>query len=54
LKSAFIYFVLAAALYIAGMFPKIEPLSLRLAYRTLLLIAFALFTVKRDLLPRKQ
>jgi O-antigen/teichoic acid export membrane protein len=54
LKSALIYFVLATALYIAGMFPKIEPASLRLAYRTLLLFAFALFTVKRDILPRKQ
>ncbi|MDR0429072.1 MAG: lipopolysaccharide biosynthesis protein [Tannerellaceae bacterium] len=49
LKSAFIYFVLAAVLYVAGMLPTIEPEALRLAYRTVLFVLFIVFIVKRDL-----
>jgi O-antigen/teichoic acid export membrane protein len=44
-RSALLYFSLAAGLYVAGMYPAIEPLSLRLAYRTGLLIAYAFFTL---------
>jgi O-antigen/teichoic acid export membrane protein len=48
LKSAFTYSALTIILYSAGMFPVIEPESLRLLYRTLLLIAFLLLILKRD------
>jgi O-antigen/teichoic acid export membrane protein len=51
MKSAGIYFALAAAIYTAGMYPVIEPAAWRLSYRTVLLIVFALIAVKRDL-PR--
>jgi O-antigen/teichoic acid export membrane protein len=51
LKSAFLYFALAFVLYLAGMYPAIEPEALRIAYRTLLLILFLIIIVKRDL-PR--
>ena len=53
LKSAAVYGILAAVLYVAGMFPSIESEWLRLAYRTVLLLIFIGFTVKRDLPPLK-
>ncbi|MDR1939105.1 MAG: oligosaccharide flippase family protein [Tannerellaceae bacterium] len=40
LKSAFIYFALAVAIYSAGMFPVIESEIFRMSYRTALLIVF--------------
>lgn len=49
LKSAAVYSLLAAALYGAGMWPSIDSETARLAYRTLLLFLFVIFTVKRDL-----
>lgn len=49
LKSAAVYTLLAAALYAAGMWVPVGPEIGRLAYRTLLLIVFLIFMVKRDL-----
>ena len=49
LKSAFLYFALAALLYAAGMLPQIQSEILRLTYRTVLLFIFVGFIVKRDL-----
>lgn len=49
LKTIFVYAALAAVLYAAAMLPSIEKEWLRLAYRTVLLIVFVVFTVKRDL-----
>lgn len=49
LKSAFIYFALASAIYVAGIWPDIESEVLRLSYRTALLLIFIAFIVKRDL-----
>ncbi|MDR1918030.1 MAG: oligosaccharide flippase family protein [Tannerellaceae bacterium] len=40
LKSAFIYFALAVVIYFAGMFPEIGSETLRLSYRTALLMVF--------------
>jgi peptidoglycan biosynthesis protein MviN/MurJ (putative lipid II flippase) len=40
LRSAFIYFAVAAALFAAGMLPRIDALWMRLAYRSLLLFLF--------------
>lgn len=48
LKSAFVYGVLAAVLYAAGMLPQIEPEWLRLLYRSGLLLVYLGFTVRRD------
>jgi len=48
LKSAFTYFALAGILYVAGMLPDIESEVLRLLYRTVLLLVFIVFIVKRD------
>lgn len=48
LKSAFIYFILAALLYLGGMIPQIESVWLRLVYRTVLLLVFIGFVVKHD------
>lgn len=53
LKSAAVYSLLAAALYVAGMWPSISSETVRLAYRSLLLAVFLVFTVKRDL-PLKE
>lgn len=53
LKSAFIYFALAIIIYVAGMLPVIESEVLRLLYRTVLLLVFLVFIVKRDL-PLKE
>lgn len=49
LKSAFIYFALAGALFVAGMLPTIDSEACRLLYRTLLLLLFVAFIIKRDL-----
>lgn len=49
LRSAFIYFLLAAILFVAAMLPDINSLGLRLTYRTLLLAIFIGFILKRDL-----
>lgn len=49
IKTAFIYFALATAVYAAGMLPEIRSEVIRLAYRTLLLLGFIVFIVKRDL-----
>ncbi|MDR1558024.1 MAG: lipopolysaccharide biosynthesis protein [Tannerellaceae bacterium] len=48
LKSAFIYFALTIIFYSAGMFPAIESEVLRLLYRSILLLVFLLFVIKRD------
>jgi hypothetical protein len=48
-KSAAIYFLFAGAIYTAGMLPQIESEILRMAYRTMLLVVFVLFIMKRDL-----
>ena len=53
LKSAFIYFAVASVIYIAGICPEIESEVLRLLYRTVLLLLFVVFIVKRDLPLRK-
>lgn len=49
LKSAAIYFSLAAVLYIVGMYLPIPSTVAKLAFRTILLIGFLWFTVRRDL-----
>lgn len=49
IKSAVVYGLLAAVFYAAGMWPKIEPELLRLAYRTVLLLFFLAIVVRRDL-----
>ncbi|RHJ94092.1 lipopolysaccharide biosynthesis protein [Parabacteroides bouchesdurhonensis] len=49
LKSAFIYASIAAILYLAGMLPKIDSEIIRLVYRSILLLIFIAFTVRRDL-----
>lgn len=49
LRSAGIYFFVAAVFFAAGMLPTIDSHVLRLAYRTLLLFFFVVFIVKRDL-----
>jgi O-antigen/teichoic acid export membrane protein len=48
LKAAFIYFALAIVMYIAGMFPEIRPEAWRLVYRTVLLIVFIAFAVRKE------
>ena len=49
LKSAAIYFSLAAVLYIVGMYLPIPSTAAKFAFRTILLIGFLWFTVRRDL-----
>ncbi len=49
LRSIGAYVLLAAALYVAGMLVVPDNLFLRLAYRTLLLLLFAAYTVRKDL-----
>jgi len=53
LKKIFLYFILAAAFYIAAMYPQIDNEILRLAYRTIFLIAFTVIIIKKDL-PLKE
>lgn len=48
LKTIFIYFVLAAIFYLAGIYPTIDSLAYRLLYRTALLTVFIVFAIKRD------
>ncbi len=49
LKNIFIYFVLAAVFYVAAMYPQIDNEVLRLAYRTLFIIAYIVVIVRKDL-----
>lgn len=49
LRTLFIYSALASILYVAGMVPEIDSELLRLSYRTLLLVLYMVFMVKRDL-----
>ncbi len=53
LKAIFLYVLLAALLYVAAMCLSIENIWLRMAYRTLLLLIFVAYIIKRDL-PLKQ
>lgn len=53
LKSAAIYTLLTAGLYLLGMFLPIEPLWLKLLFRTMLLLVFLWVLIARDL-PLKQ
>lgn len=48
LRSAMLYGLLAICLYAAGMLPQIEPLWLRLAYRSALWIIYAGFALRKD------
>ena len=49
LKAIGTYVLLTAVLYVIGVYVEIDNLWLRLAFRTLLLLAFVAFIVKRDL-----
>jgi O-antigen/teichoic acid export membrane protein len=49
LRSASLYGLLAMGLFAAGMLPHIEPVCLRLLYRTVLWLLFIGFVIKRDL-----
>ncbi|MDR2120723.1 MAG: oligosaccharide flippase family protein [Tannerella sp.] len=49
LRSALLYSLLAAGLLAAGMIPHVEPVGLRLLYRTVLWLLFAGFIIRRDL-----
>ncbi len=49
LKSAGKYFLLTACLYALGMLLPLEPLWLKLLFRTALLFVFLLVLIKRDL-----
>ncbi len=49
IRSAFTYFAVAAVLYGAGMYLPIGSEALRIAWRTVLLAAFAGFVIRRDL-----
>ena len=49
LKTILLYSVLAVTIYAAAMQPNIENETIRLAYRTLLLIVFATVIIKRDI-----
>lgn len=53
LKSAFIYFAVATGIYAAGMWPDIGSEALRLLYRTVLLLIFIVFIIKKDIPLRK-
>jgi len=49
IKSAATYFFVAAIAFTAGMMPVIESDLIRITYRSIILILFVVFTVKRDL-----
>ncbi len=49
IRSAFTYFAVAAVLFVAGMYPSIEPEWLRIGYRTVLLLIYVGFVVRKDL-----
>lgn len=49
LKSIALYFVLALAFYAVAMLPEIDDVVVRVLYRTVLLIIFAVIVIKRDL-----
>jgi len=49
IKSAVFYGILAAVFYVVGTLPQINSMSLRLAYRSVLLILFLGIIVKRDM-----
>lgn len=53
LKSAAIYVLVAAVFFAAGMLPDIKSEVLRLGYRTILLVLYISFIIKRDL-PLKE
>lgn len=53
LKAIGAYVLLAAVLYVAAVWVPVDNLFLRLAYRTLLLLIFLAYVVKRDL-PLRQ
>ena len=48
-KSAGIYTLLGIVLYILGMYIPIDSLLLRLSFRTVLLLVFAIIVIKKDL-----
>lgn len=49
LKSAAVYSLLAAGLYVVAMYPDIESVAFRLLYRTGWLAVYIAFAIKRDL-----
>lgn len=49
LKAIGCYVLLAAVLYVAGEYVPIDNIYLRMAYRTLLLLLFVAYVVKRDM-----
>ncbi|WP_080902978.1 lipopolysaccharide biosynthesis protein [Parabacteroides sp. Marseille-P3160] len=49
MKSGLTYGLLAAVLYIGGMYAPIDNLLLRMAWRTLLLLVFLFYAVRKDL-----
>jgi len=49
LRSALFYSLIAVVCYVAGMWPPIEPTTLRLAYRTVILLIFIGIIFKKDL-----
>jgi hypothetical protein len=49
LKSAGQYTLLCIVLYLAGMFVPIESMPLRMVYRTVLLLLFGAYVVRKDL-----
>ncbi len=49
LKSIGTYVLLAALLYVAGMWLPVENIHIRLAFRTILLLLFVIYIIKRDL-----
>jgi O-antigen/teichoic acid export membrane protein len=49
LKSIACYVLLAAVLYVAGLYLPIDNMVLRLAWRTLLLLVFVAYIVRKDL-----
>jgi O-antigen/teichoic acid export membrane protein len=48
LKAAFCYFALATVLYLAGMLVRIDSEALRLLYRSMLLLVFIVFIVRKE------
>lgn len=49
LKTILLYSVLVAVLYVAGMYVQIDNEYLRLSYRSVLLLIFAVVLIKRDI-----
>ena len=49
LKAIGMYVLLAAVLYVAAEYVSIDNIYLRMAYRTVLLLLFIAYVVKRDL-----